>query len=337
MPMGFGNFESALFMNQFRHVLALIAAIFLAACHTPEQAKAPSAGGSATVLANTPTPDELDKLNQLFLGSYKARREVVKRSIEPLIVADFDTLLLTWNGVTTTNEVIPEIYHSLKSVAHVPIGIFFVLQPVARPSGGEISPALATTLQAYRDQISGSASALDRAGFTPVQRVRQEEILRRCMALCEQTQRAGRIDTAELNQFSRSLGPALMANAAEAAIVQLNATHAAVKQWKRRVPPERWRELAVVVRGPQTPRRLNVFTQYFSRVLDEPGHNLGYPLESRRLVYAEYILPGRDHLDLLATTFMDGDASEAFFGDRWLMSRDLLADTVRSELKRLKF
>lgn len=337
MPMGFGNFKSALSMNQFRLLLSLLAPIFLAACHTPEQAKAPSAGRGATVLANTPTPDELDKLNQLFLGSYKARREVVKRAIEPLIVADFDTLLLTWNGVTTTNEVIPEIYHSLKSVAHVPIGIFFVLQPVARPGGGEISPALATTLQTYRDQISSSASALDRAGFTPMQRVRQKEILHRCMALCEQTKRAGRIDTAELNQFSRALGSALMANAAEAAIAQLNATHAAVMQWKRRVPPERWRELAVVVRGPQTPRRLNVFTQYFARVLDEPGHNLGYPLESRRLVYAEYILPGRDHLDLLATTFMDGDASEAFFGDRWLMSRDLLADTVRRELKRLKF
>ncbi len=34
----------------------------------------------------------------------------------------------------------------------------------------------------------------------------------------------------------------------------------------------------------------------------------------------------RDHLDLMATTFVDGDASEAFFGDRWRMSRDVLAD-----------
>ena len=28
----------------------------------------------------------------------------------------------------------------------------------------------------------------------------------------------------------------------------------------------------------------------------------------------------RDHFDLMATTFIDGDASEAFFGDRWRMS-----------------
>ena len=325
-------------MNQLRLLPLLAAALLMAACTTPRHATSPPAAAAATnALANTPMPDELDKLNSLFLRSYKARRDVLKPTIEPLIVADFDTLTLTWKGVTVTNEVIPELYHSLKSVAHAPIGIYFVLQPVARPGGGAVSPEVAATLQAYRDQITGSASALGRAGFTPVQRARQEEILRRCSDLCEQTKRAGKIDTAELNQFARAVGPALMANAADAAIVQLNVTHAVVTKWRQLVPPERWRELTVVVCGPQTPRRLNIFTQYFAHVLNEPGHHLGYPLESRHLVYAEYILPGRTHLDVLGTSLMDGDASEAFFGDRWRMSRDLLADTVRSELKRLKF
>lgn len=325
-------------MNQLRLLLPLVATLLLMACHTTDHAPAPTAHApTANTLASTAMPDELDKLNQLFLRGYKARREVVKATTEPLIVADFDTLTLTWKGVTVTNEVIPELYHSLKSVAHASIGLYFLLQPVAKPGGGAVSPEVAATLQAYRDQIASSASVLGRAGFTPVQRARQEEILRRCSALCEQTKRAGKINAAELNQFARAIGPDLMANAADAAIVQLNATHAVVTKWRQQVPPERWRELTVVVCGPQTPRRLNIFTQYFARVLNEPGHHLGYPLESRHLVYAEYILPGRTHLDVLGTSLMDGDASEAFFGDRWRMSRDLLADTVRNEIKRLKF
>jgi len=45
----------------------------------------------------------------------------------------------------------------------------------------------------------------------------------------------------------------------------------------------------------------------------------------------------RDHLDLMATTFIDGDASEAFFGNRWRMSRDVLADGAQEYLKTLKF
>jgi hypothetical protein len=64
---------------------------------------------------------------------------------------------------------------------------------------------------------------------------------------------------------------------------------------------------------------------------------LGYPLESRRLIYAEFISSNKDQLDLMATTFVDGDASEVFFGDRWRMSRDVLADGAKAHLKQLNF
>ena len=314
-----------------------LAAALLMGCQTGDHTQPRAASTPGTNVANTPMPDELYELNRRFLSSYKARREVVKSTVEPLIVANFDTLTFTWKGVTATNEVIPEIYHSLKAVAHVPIGLFFKLQPIARPGGGQIPPALAAELQAYRDHIAATAPALAKAGFTPAQRARQEEIFRRSLAFCDDLKRTGKLTPAELNTFARALGPTLLANASEAALVQLTATHAIVMQWRQRVPAERWRELTVVVPGPQTPRRFNIFTQYFARVLAEPGHHLGYPLESHHLIYAEYLLPGRDHLDLMATTFMDGDASEAFFGDRWLMSRDLLADAVKAELRRLKF
>ncbi len=316
----------------------LLSALLLAACHTPaDRTSASVVAATGTNVANTPMPDELYELNRLFLSSYKARRAVVKSSVEPLIVASFDTLTFTWRGVTETNDVIPEIYHSLKAVAHVPIGLYFKLQPVARPGGGDVPPALATELQAYRDHIAATAPALAKAGFHAAQRARQEEIFRCSLALCDDVKRTGKLASVQLDTFARALGPALLANAADAAIVQLTATHAVVMQWRQRVPAERWRELTVVVRGPQTPRRLNIFTQYFARILNEPGHHLGYPLESRHLIYVETLLPGRDHLDLMATTFMDGDVSEAFFGDRWLMSRDLLGDAVKSELRRLKF
>ena len=39
----------------------------------------------------------------------------------------------------------------------------------------------------------------------------------------------------------------------------------------------------------------------------------------------------------LVGQILDGDASEAFFGDRWRMSRDVLADGAEEYLKRLSF
>lgn len=317
-------------------LLPCLAALLWAACHTP--APAPTAGATpGNAPTNTPTPDELARLNRAFLSTYKARREVIKQTTEPLIVAYFDELYFTWKGVTETNEVIPEISHSLKAVAHIPLALYLKLQPHARPAGGALPAAPAADLRTYREQIAATQPALARAGFTPAQLARQEAIFRRALALCDHVTHTGQISSAELLRFCRALGPDLLANTDEAALAQLHATHAAVKKWRQRIPPEHWRELTVVIPGLQTSRRLNLYTQYFAWVLREPSHRLGYPQESRHLIFAEHLLPGRDHLDLMATTFMDGDASEAFFGDRWRLSRDLLADAVTRELPRLKF
>jgi hypothetical protein len=133
------------------------------------------------------------------------------------------------------------------------------------------------------------------------------------------------------------VSPWILKNADEAAAAQLDMTHAAVMQWKKRLPADDWHRLVVVVGGPQMPRRLNILTQYFARAIGERSHYLGYPLESRRLIYAEVIFSNRDQLDLMATTFVDGDASEVFFGDRWRMSRDLLADGAKRHLDKLGF
>ena len=67
------------------------------------------------------------------------------------------------------------------------------------------------------------------------------------------------------------------------------------------------------------------------------GSLRGVGLESRHLIYAESLSGNRDQLDLMATTIIDGDAGEAFFGDRWRMSRDLLADGAERHLRRMRF
>ena len=296
-------------------------------------------GGARTTASagDYAVPDALVKLNRLFLDGYKTRQASVKTNISPLIVANFSTLELYWQGMAETNRCIPDIYHALKAVAHVPFGIFLRVEPYAKPGDAKVPSPVVQALEAYKTQVEAAATSLPAAGFSEIQIVRQRQILAASLGYLTNVIATGTASRSQLLSFARGVGPLMLENANDAAAAQLDMTHAVVMKWKSRIPSEEWKRLVVVVPGFQMPRRMNILTQYFAKLLGEPGHNLGYPLESRRLIYAEFIAKNRDYLDLMATTFIDGDASEAFFGDRWRMSRDVLADGAEEHLKKLSY
>jgi hypothetical protein len=282
-------------------------------------------------------PDPLLALNGLFLNAYRERQAFVRTNTSPIIVADFDRLILYRNGLTETNRSIPAIYHALKTVAHVPFGIYLSVEPCTRIVAGPVSESVKNNLKSFLEKIQTVERFLPEASFSPEQIARQRSILEACEAYLTKVVSTRTASRVELLSFVHRVATLVLANADDAAAAQLDMTHAVVMKWKRRIPPEEWNRLVVVVRGPQLPRRLNILTQYFAKVLHEPGHGLGYPLESRRLIYAEFIFNNRDQLDLMASSFLDGDASEAFFGDRLRMSRDLLSEGAKKHLKEMKF
>jgi len=326
--------------------LILTLSVFHFGCRAPERQSVAPASTSLTSMGGVHAtasggtygiPDALVNLNKLFLDGYKTRQASVKTNISPLIVASFSTLTLSWHGVAETNRCIPDIYHALKAVAHVPFGIFLRVDPYAKAGDVKIPASVVQALEAYKAQVEAAGASLPEAGFSEIQIVRQKRILGASLAYLTNLIATGTASRSQLMSFARSVGSLMLENANDAAAAQLDMTHAVVMKWKERIPPEEWKRLVVVVPGFQMPRRMNILTQYFARLLGEPSHNLGYPLESRRLIYAEFISKDRDYLDLMATTFIDGDASEAFFGDRWRMSRDVLADGAQDRLKKLSF
>jgi len=320
----------------------------LCGCHSLRQQSAqPTAGGASvsshnlvqtTASAGDYTiPESLVALNKLFLEGYQERQAFVKTNTRPLIVANPSSLILYWNGVTETNRCIPDIYHALKAVAHVPFGIFLRIDGYAKDPPSLLPEPVLSELRVYPARIAEAEASLPEAGYSPAQLARQRAILSACTAYLANVLKTGTASRNALLAFTHKVGPWMLKNADEAAAAQLDMTHAAVMQWKKQIAPADWQHLVVVVRGLQMPRRLNILTQYFAKATGERSHNLGYPLESRRLIYAESLMNNRDHLDLMATTFIDGDASEAFFGDRWRMSRDVLADGAQEYLKKLRF
>jgi hypothetical protein len=321
-------------------VLALIVLGLGPGCRAPQTEKPASTLGKGRTTgagSSYSDPNTLTALNKLFLEAYRERQLIVRTNVRPLLVGNFSTLELYWDGHAETNRCIPDIYHSLKAVAHVPFGVYLRTKTYAGENNATAPDSLRQALKTYLSQIETTASSLPSMGFSEAQLVRQKRILAMSQAYASNVVATAKTPASDLMTFARDVGPLLLENANEAAAAQLDMTHAAVMAWKKRVPADEWKQLVVVVPGPQMPRRMNILTQYFARLLGEPSHHLGYPLESRRLIYAETIFGSRDYLDLMATTFIDGDAGEAFFGDHWRMSRDVLADGAEEYLKKLSF
>ena len=131
----------------------------------------------------------------------------------------------------------------------------------------------------------------------------------------------GRYKASDLKVLTRSAAPVVLANADDAARSQIDAYHAQVAAWRRQMPEGEWSRLRVLVLGHAMPRKRNTAVQYFAKLMGVPG-------ESRRLVYAEELGGEKQGMDLLATHQLDGELSEAFFGDPGRMEIDLLGNAA---------
>jgi hypothetical protein len=125
-----------------------------------------------------------------------------------------------------------------------------------------------------------------------------------------------------LAAFAAGMGPLLLANAEEAAGLELEALDREVAGIRRGLAPGDWKALRVLILGSHMAREGEVSLQFFTRLLGEPG-------EGGRIIYAEGLWNPADALALLATHRVDQGASAAFFGDPMRLHRDILEAGAR--------
>lgn len=325
----------------------LVALVLGGATLTPATAARAQAAveRSALPLATTPpaptaTPSipqpggDLGELDALFLNAYRERRSQIKVATDPVIVVSGSSLILYRLGKPEEKPVvIPKIYHELKSIAHLPFTLYLLLSPFADVNQ-DISAGAVDRLKDVGQKTAAVQATLPQAGFSEVQRARQVEILSASAALVQEVLTSKRISRARLLQYSSMLGGVMLANADEAGCAQIRGTHTQVMEWKKALTADEWKRLRVTNRGKHQARYRNAATQYFAWLLGDPGIAWGYPGESMRLVYVEFlgkVADGKDEdsRDVLGTIVVDADASQAFFGDPWRLSVDILADGAK--------
>jgi hypothetical protein len=219
--------------------------------------------------------------------------------------------------------VIPTEYHALKSIAHTTLALFGHL---SEEPGRPLNEERLKSLKEFQALVAATGPAVEKLGFDADTLARQKRLLARVEALAAKVLEDGKVSAEDLAKFCHAARADVVANGVAAVRAQLRATHKQVMEWKKDMTAEEWAALTVIVPGVQTARSENAAVQYFARLFGESSG------EGRRVVYAESLWDEDKALNLLGTLRLDGKLSEAVFGDRFRMYRDLLADGARAAI-----
>lgn len=278
-------------------------------------------------------PGALGDVDTVFLDEYAARIHAITK-VHPLYIeVSGNNLILHRNGQEESKPVIPDIYHALKDVSHVPFLLYLRLSPLS--SKEQLSETEIAGLKTLSAQVSAARDALSTGGFNAVQMKRQQRIMDSSLTLLHTTMEAKRIRRTTLEGFTHAMAPLLLADVDDAACDAVQGMHAQMMQWKSSMTAEEWKRITVINPGMFQPRYRSLGTQYFGWLFPAPAPAWAYPGENERVIYSEFLHPHRDSAALLASILIDADTATAFFGNRWKLSEDLLGDSAARCIVRL--
>ena len=273
--------------------------------------------------AQNSTPPLFNDLNAAARESYAASRALALKSDQPVFLVT-DTVTLIRGEDLGSQPYKPALYHELKSISHLPLGAYSAsLGLLENPTDKRWMDRLRMLL----NQLNIAQADLPKASFTDLQRVHQENILSLSRAYLADILMRESADIASINLYSRTLAPLLLANAADAANVQIEALDQAVRELSKKLKPGEFEKAMAVIAGPKTPREGNLQFQYFVFAF-------GAGSAGTRVLYMESIFDREAALGVLKTVLNDRVASQAFFGETYRLERDLMADGATVELMR---
>lgn len=273
--------------------------------------------------AVAPATDPLVDVNAASRAQYaRAKADALAKLGPVIVVYEGDQVALIRDGKREQSRFVPDSDAALKSVAHVPLGVFTALDP---DCDTPVSEQRLAELRAFREKIVAARGALDNRGFTPSTLERQYRILDESTAALDRVLADRQIRRSDVTAFTRRMAPLVLDNTAEAARAQIDGLHRQVSAWRAVMSVDEWRRVRVVVIGVHMARDGELATQYFLRLLGEAA-------EGDRVVYAEEKWDEAQAMDLVGKHILDSRLGESFFGSGPRMHRDILGDAARAYL-----
>jgi hypothetical protein len=270
--------------------------------------------------------DPLVELNSRFRAAYAQARKDLLAKQGPVIIADGDNVILLRDGKRTEVKV-SAMADIVKPIGHTPLAIHALL---ASAGEAELTKERLGELRGIRELIEPAAKSLAGRGLPEDILMLQKQILEESAKFLDVVLADKKVKSEARLAFTRKLGPLLLTSASYAASTQLDEIHKQVMAWKADMTAAEWQKLRVLIPGSSPPRKDNLRTQYFARLLGEKG-------EGERIIYAEALFDESRALNLLGSYQLDTVIGSDFFDDPASMHRDLLADGAAAHIKKMSF
>jgi hypothetical protein len=252
----------------------------------------------------------------------------------PVLLIEADLAVLLFNSQRYEANILPEMYHSIKAVSHLPFGTYLML--AANGPGSltdetvtalENQMRLAESLTGFAEQLKANPAILahyaSRAEVT-------FKLLRVTVDFIAGLLQGRRLNEPALNSFAKQIAPLFMDHVAIAAALELDVLHKQVSEWRELMGESEWEKLFVVISLGHQARYREVSSQYFHKLVHE-RESVGAHFETR-IVHAESIWDEQAALKLLARHRVDSAASLAFFDNPWRLQEDLMSDAASTYL-----
>lgn len=268
-------------------------------------------------------PSKLKAINQLWLDTYAARKQRTKESLEhPVILLNGDNLTLRYKGGREEIRYVPDEYHELKSLAHISCLIHTMIKLQESKTVGIDVAAKKEEARALLDQIK-----------LPPHLKKYGPLIQKYKTLLEGD------DLSQLSELNGSLEELCD----EAAKCRLESLHQKTEAIRQKIPEKDWREVSVIVMGPQMPRDGELGMQYYDKVLNLSKQKLQCPyqmqldnnLSKQRLIYAESIYDEQAALDFLTTHMCDEVLGKDLLGNPEAMHSDVLKNATKKHLLKM--
>jgi hypothetical protein len=289
---------------------------------------------ASTATARSPSGDpaspaaiaEMAAFNKAMRGLYADSRDRLLAESRPIILVGFDDVTLITNDGERSAPYTPPVYHHVKTVSHVVLGVVGAVSPW--PTSERAIATWRGGLETVDARTAALLALVDDIGLSAESTARQRRILEASRRYVAAELARGKPDRAAFDAFMVEIKADWIANAVDAARGQLEMLHDVVTGWRSELSAEDWSRLHVLVLGPRMPRQGNLQVAYFARVLGEDAIDT-------RIIYAENIFAADPAMALLGVAVMDRHLSTLVFGDHLRMDRDLLSSAAQVILDEL--
>jgi hypothetical protein len=255
---------------------------------------------------------------------YAGARNEYKTSTSPVIISMLGAVFLFQGDQSERVDVTTPEWELLKTVDHVPLGVFVGL---VRHVEAPLRDDVIAELQEFKQRITAAESEILAAHLSAESLARQKVILDGSKAFIDQCVQNRCVTPAQLDAFARGMSKLVLANADEAEEIELGIVDRTVRRWRQKMSAAYWKNLRVVVSDVHMARIQEREMLYFAALLGEKQ-------EGRRLIFMENGDDPQKAMDLLATHRLDEQIGIGFFRDRDRMHRDLLGDAAKLYIRK---